>query len=494
METRSVTVLSRILCGEVPRLVHVEVSFTPATTMSCEVDTLSPEEADFYARTARGAFLSCRYGLRVGHIKVAFRGAVPRPYHCFSLAVVTGLAVITEQIDPKCLEHYEFTGFVNIAGELQHGRGALLAIRAASQDGRCSVVAERDWRRLSLIENAPMLVVRHIKELIEHLRGSIPRALNMIKAPSLPIIPPEKCAILNAHTGGFEEIALTTACAGALTFKVQVPDDKTALDTAYSVANLLPNLDANTALEVAMRRDLAGWRDTEESWGRRIVVQLDCGEYLREPRRTAQDIGCVEAAHQGVLFVHAAPYTAEARGWLEAYTDLSEQRRNGTVPTQFQLVMAEPDCKCADQCKCIPHLSAEECKALHRIRQRLSDIQIKYDPAFIPPIRTGLEFEQHVEQLRSRIAAAREIQLSRAGKLNAQLTDQEAEDLCALTLPDEQIPPAARNRLREAQASPKIKRIARTLADLDASDEIEESHKTMAANLFLGFCLFSPQT
>ncbi|MGH8453724.1 MAG: YifB family Mg chelatase-like AAA ATPase, partial [Nevskiales bacterium] len=79
--------------------------------------------------------------------------------------------------------------------------------------------------------------------------------------------------------------------------------------------------------------------------------------------------------------------------------------------------------------------------------------------------------------VRARVAAARERQLSRAGKPNYRLEPRELDRDCPLDHDSRQLLTQALERLGlSARASHRILRVARTLADLDASDAICPKH------------------
>jgi magnesium chelatase family protein len=76
-----------------------------------------------------------------------------------------------------------------------------------------------------------------------------------------------------------------------------------------------------------------------------------------------------------------------------------------------------------------------------------------------------------------RVVAAREVQLTRSGKPNAQLLPNELDQHCRLTDDDQQLLEAAVEQLQlSARSMHRILRVARTVADLANCDQIATSH------------------
>lgn len=79
--------------------------------------------------------------------------------------------------------------------------------------------------------------------------------------------------------------------------------------------------------------------------------------------------------------------------------------------------------------------------------------------------------------VRSRVVAAREVQLGRSGKANAQLQPGELAQHCRLSTADRQLLEDAVERLQlSARSMHRILRVARTVADLEGSEDIRTAH------------------
>ena len=83
--------------------------------------------------------------------------------------------------------------------------------------------------------------------------------------------------------------------------------------------------------------------------------------------------------------------------------------------------------------------------------------------------------------VRERVLNAREIQIGRAGKTNTMLQNDEIEKFCKLQECDGEFLENSIQKLAlSARVYHRILKIARTIADLEASDDIERKHLTEA--------------
>ncbi|MGV6806828.1 MAG: magnesium chelatase subunit ChlI family protein, partial [bacterium] len=85
------------------------------------------------------------------------------------------------------------------------------------------------------------------------------------------------------------------------------------------------------------------------------------------------------------------------------------------------------------------------------------------------------------ETVRARVAAARDIQFRRAGKANMRLPANEVKKYCSLKSDEKNLLIAASERMGiSARGIHRILKVARTIADLNASESIERNHLSEA--------------
>jgi magnesium chelatase family protein len=224
---------------------------------------------------------------------------------------------------------------------------------------------------------------------------------------------------------------------------------------------------------------------------------------FRSPHHTISDAGLigggpvprpgeVSLAHHGVLFLDELPEFRKnvlevLRQPLEdARITISRVMGTLTFPASVMLVAAMNPCPCGffgdatHECSCSPIV-------IQRYRSRISgplldriDIHIE-----VPAVRykelTEKSDGESSEKIRERVDRARGIQLKRFAGMNfycnAQMGSRELRAHCHIEAAGERLLELAINRLGlSARAYTRILKVARTVADLDASERIEAHH------------------
>ena len=164
-------------------------------------------------------------------------------------------------------------------------------------------------------------------------------------------------------------------------------------------------------------------------------------------------------------------------------------RVHGTAryPCQFMLAAAMNPCKCGylghptRECTCTP-------SAIEQYRRRISgplldriDLHVEAMPVEYEALAAEAGGESSAA-IRARVTAARKVQQERCADLpgvrcNAQLPGAALRKYCRMTPKAQQILRAAFERLGySARAYDRILRVARTIADLDGSEQVDTAH------------------
>ncbi len=202
--------------------------------------------------------------------------------------------------------------------------------------------------------------------------------------------------------------------------------------------------------------------------------------------------GEISLAHNGVLFFDEL--TEYNRNILEALREPLEDkeiiinRLNGNYkyPCNFMFVASMNPCPCGyygdteKQCKCTP-------QEMHRYLRKISgplidriDIQIEVKRTKIEKLKSKMKIETS-RQIRERVNKARKIQLERYKNCNiysnSELTPKLIAKYCELDKNGEELLKIAFEKLKlTVRAYEKILKVARTIADLDNKENIEEKH------------------
>lgn len=423
---------------------------------------------------------------------------LPKEGGRYDLAIALGILQASGQLKSECLEQYEVIGELALSGAVRPVTGALPVAVACRAAGRTLVVPAANANEAALVGDTPVLAVRHLLELCEHLRGG----------EALPRYQPAEACAVEAALPDLREVrgqlqarrALEVAAAGMHNLLLQGPPGSGKSMLAARLPGLLPPLEQQESLAVAAVHSVAG-----------LPVEAICAgrRPFRAPHHTASAValvggggkprpGEISLAHHGVLFLDELPEFP--RRVLEVLREplesgeilISRAARSTRYPARFQLVAAMNPCPCGysgdgtDRCQCSPD-------QIQRYQQRISgplldriDLQLSV-PALSPQeLLTPAAPAEESAQVRARVMAARALQLKRQGCVNRDLEGRALEQHCAL--PDAARAVLARVMARHqlsARACHRLLRVARTLADLEQSPELQASH-LLEALMFRG--------
>jgi magnesium chelatase family protein len=255
-------------------------------------------------------------------------------------------------------------------------------------------------------------------------------------------------------------------------------------------------LSEDEALETAAIRSVSGREPLDSArWRERP---------FRSPHHTASGValvgggsnprpGEISLAHLGVLFLDELPefdrrVLEVLREPLESgHIHISRAARQAEFPARFQLVAAMNPCPCgylgdpSGRCRC----TAEQ---VARYRARISgplldriDMQIEVPRLPAERLASRDQAGESSASVRARVEHARQRQQQRAGKPNAHLGAAEIARDCALGDAERDLLTRALERLAlSARAYHRILKVARTIADLTASDAIGAAHLSEA--------------
>jgi magnesium chelatase family protein len=484
-------IASRAQIGLTAPRVEVEVhlgSGLPVFAMVGLAATAVRESKD----RVRAALQNSGFEFPAGRIIVNLSPAdLPKEGCRYDLAIALGILVASGQVrhDENLLARSEFYGELGLAGELKPVRGVLLAAANAVRNRNGIVVPRENLREARIAAPASARSATHLLEACDLLAdagaGTQPDA-----EPNYPrqAEPPVRFDLRDVRGQAMPKRALTIAAAGGHSLLFMGPPGTGKSMLAQRLPGLLPPLSADHALEVAGIASVSGPGFEHRDLGRRP---------FRAPHHTAsaQAIigggplvrpGEVSLAHRGVLFLDELPefnrrVLESLREPLETgVVTISRAALQADYPARFQLVAAMNPCPCghlgdrAGKCRC----SAPD---IERYRGRISgplldriDLRVEVqgvesgellDAFDASAPSAGIEDSASVA---ARVALARELQLSRAGKLNAELEGDELNRLCALDLSCRKLLAQARASLSlSARSIHRVLRVARSIADLE---------------------------
>lgn len=264
---------------------------------------------------------------------------------------------------------------------------------------------------------------------------------------------------------------------------------------ARRIPSILPDLNFEEALEITKIHSIAGELPKN--------VPIITARPFRAPHHTVSATsligggripkpGEISLAHFGVLFLDELPEfnksTLEVmRGPLEdGIVTISRVNATLTYPCDFMFVASMNPCPCGyygskdKECTCSPQMISKYMGKISGPLLDRIDIQIEVTPVKYKKLDSNENIETS-KQIKQRVDMARQIQRNRYKEekiySNSQLTPKLIEKYCKLDTAGKNILQAAFEKLGlSARAYGRILKVARTIADLEQSEEIKQKH------------------
>ena len=417
----------------------------------------------------------------------------------YDLPLAVGILATCSKVDSEHLGEYVLVGEIGLDGSLRPIRGALpIAIRARKEKFRGLIVPRENVREAAVVNNLDVYGMDNLSDVIHFFNGTKDFSPERIDTRTVFYQQQSQFDLDFADVKGQESVkrAMEVAAAGGHNLIMIGPPGSGKSMMAKRLPSILPPLSLHESLETTQIHSVAGKLSRDTS----LISQRP----FRSPHHTISSValvgggnnpqpGEISLAHNGVLFCDELPEFN--RSVLEVMRQPLEDRRitisrsKYTVeyPCSFMFVASMNPCPCGyygdstHHCVCTPgqiqrYMNKISGPLLDRI-----DIQCEIQPVSFSDL-SRMQPGEPSASIRERVIAARKIQEERYRDCpgihcNAQMTERMLREYAQPDDKSLEMLRMAMERLKlSARAYGRILKVARTIADLAASPQLQFNH------------------
>lgn len=391
-----------------------------------------------------------------------------------------------------------FLGELALDGSLRPIHGVLSLAIAAKEAGFQELYVPQGNGEEAALAGMCVFEAPTLLTTLYHLEQK--ELLSEVSPPQLETLIPQ-----NASYNDFADVrgqetakrALEIAAAGAHNIILSGPPGSGKTLLSRALPSILPPPKREEIIEITKIHSVAGTPTTTKTG---IVAERP----FRSPHHTASHIalvgggtfprpGEITLAHRGVLFLDEFPefdkrvLEALRQPLEDRVISVSRAKGSITYPANILLIGAMNPCPCGNlgnpqkECVCPPHHVERYARKISGPITDRIDLWVDVDPVEHEKLSGNRETNETSHTIQKRVTEARERQARRFEKTritaNSEMNPRHIETFCKLApAAHAALMSAAKTYSLSARAYHRVIKIARTIADLEGSKEIEENH------------------